>query len=101
MFIYNVTMKVDWEINDAWLNWMLNEHMPAVINTKCFTTYHLLKLHDVDDMEGPTYAAQYYTDSKALYNRYLELHAQNFVKDTNNKWQDHVIMFRTFMEIIS
>ena len=37
MFIYNVTVKVDWSIHDAWVQWMLNEHMPEMIKTGCFT----------------------------------------------------------------
>ena len=31
MFIYNVTVKVDWSIHEAWVQWMLNEHMPEMI----------------------------------------------------------------------
>jgi hypothetical protein len=100
MFIYNITTKVGWNINDAWVGWMMQEHMPLLLNTNCFTRYQLLKLHEQDDEEGPTYVAQYFTESKALYNRYIELYADKMFKETINKWGDNFISFRTLLEII-
>ena len=100
MFIYNVTTKIGWNINDAWIVWMMQEHMPALINTNCFIRYQLLKLHEQDDDEGPTYVAQYFTESKALYNRYIELYADKLLKETINKWGDNFISFRTLLETI-
>ena len=101
MFIYNVTTKVDWSINDAWLEWMLNEHMQQLLDTKCFTEYKLMKLHDVDDSDGPTYAAQYFAESKALYNRYVEIYAPQLREIINNKWSNGLVSFRTLMEVVS
>ncbi len=101
MFIYNVTNKVDWLIHKLWVDWMLNEHMPALIQTKCFNKYQLLKLHDQDDSEAPTYVAQYFTESKALYNRYIELHANNFRLEVIDKWNNYVVTFRTLMEVVN
>jgi len=100
MFIYNVTTKIGWNINDAWIVWMMQEHMPALINTNCFIRYQLLKLHEQDDDEGPTYVAQYFTESKALYNRYIELYADKMLKETIKKWGDNFISFRTLLETI-
>ena len=100
MFIYNVTSKIDWSIHDGWIEWMLEEHMPAMVATRCFTQAQLLKLHEQDDTDGPTYAAQYFAESKAQYNRYLEMHAQRFRQDSAKKWGDKFIAFRTLMEVI-
>jgi hypothetical protein len=101
MFIYNITYKVDWNINDVWLNWMLNEHMQLLTDAAGFTKFQLIKLHDVDEAEGPTYAAQYFMDNKDVYNRYLELHAAKFQTEMYNKWNDSVFSFKTLMEVIS
>jgi len=100
MFIYNVTTKVNWGIHDAWLLWMQTEHIPALLNTNCFMHYQLLKLHEQDDEEGPTYIVQYFTESKALYNRYMELFAGAIRKDYVGKWGDNFIAFRTLLEVI-
>ena len=74
--------------------------MPALIKTNCFAVSQLLKLHDQDDGEGPTYVAQYFAESKALYNRYLELYANDFTKIAIEKWGDGFIDFRTLLEVI-
>lgn len=100
MFIYNVTTKVNWAIHDAWVEWIIKEHMPALIQTNCFTRFQLLKLHEQDDTEGSTYIAQYFSESKAQYNRYIELYAQKFRNDGVTKWTDNFIAFRTLMEVV-
>jgi hypothetical protein len=53
MIIYNVTVKPENNIADAWLQWMKDEHIPDVINTGCFTKATLCKLLEVDDEDGP------------------------------------------------
>lgn len=101
MFIYNVTTNVSWNVHDDWLAWMQQVHMPAVIATGCFVEYHLLKLHGQDETEGPTYIAQYHAESKALYNRYLELFANGFRKEIAEKWGENIYAFRTLLEVIA
>jgi len=100
MFIYNVTTKVDWSINDAWVEWMQKEHMPAFLETNCFLQFRLLRLHDQDDEEGLTYVAQYFAESKASYNRYLTMHANDVAATEFKKWGDKFISFKTLLEVI-
>lgn len=100
MFIFNVTTKVNWGIHEAWLKWMQAEHMPALLRTHCFVRYQLLKLHEQDEEEGPTYIAQYFAESKALYNRYIEVYAGAIRKEYNDKWGNNYIAFRTLLEVI-
>lgn len=100
MLIYNVTTKVDWSIADEWLSWMQSIHIPEVIGTGCFEKHQLVRLLEVDDEEGPTYAAQYFATSKELYNDYIKRYAPDFRKEINNKWGDKFISFRTLMELV-
>lgn len=100
MLIYNVTLKVDHRIHEPWLQWMQTEHIPDVMKTGCFEKYQVLRLLDIDDTEGPTYAVQYYAISNAQYNRYLELHAPRLRKEVVQKWGEQLIAFRTLMEVV-
>jgi hypothetical protein len=100
MFLYNVTIKVDWSIHDAWLQWMKEEHMPDVTGTGCFTHHRLLRLLEVDDAEGPTYAAQYFAESKALYNRYIENFSSTMRDKGTQKWGNRFIAFRSIMQVV-
>ena len=98
--VYNVTTKVEPSIVDAWLEWMLEEHIPAVMKTNCFVDYKVVRLLDVDDSEGPTYAVQYSAESKADYNRYIELFASQMSKRSFEKWSDRFISFGSVMEVV-
>ncbi len=98
MILYNVTIKVNWNIHNKWLQWMKEEHMPEMVQTGCFTHFELLRLLEVDEEEGPTYAAQYYADSKAFYNKYIEKFATNMREKGLKKWGTDFIAFRTVMQ---
>lgn len=98
--IYNVTNKVDAAIADAWLSWMLQEHIPAIMQTGCFSSYKVVRLLEVDDTEGPTYAVQYSADSKADYNRYITVYAPAMRQKSYDKWGDRFIAFRSVMQVV-
>ena len=100
MIIYNVTLKVDWMIHDAWFAWMQQVHIPEVVATGCFTGSQLIRLLETDEKEGPTYAAQYFAESKSDYDRYIELHSTLMRQKVNDKWGDQLVAFRSLMEIV-
>jgi hypothetical protein len=100
MLIYNVTTKVDWSIAEQWLKWMQEIHIPEVMDSGSFIKYQLVRLLDIDDEEGPTYAAQYYVASKADYNNYINTYSANLREHVNKSWGNKYISFRSLMEII-
>jgi hypothetical protein len=99
-FIYNVTIKVDLSIADRWLTWLLNIHIPEIIATGCFHGYRVVRLLEIDDSEGPTYAVQYEAASKADYNRYITMHADGLRKKSIDEWGNRFIAFRSVMEVV-
>ncbi|HMZ46575.1 MAG TPA: DUF4286 family protein [Chitinophagaceae bacterium] len=101
MFIYNVTIQVEPSIHDAWLIWLQNIHIPEVMNTGCFTKYQLVKLLDTKEEENTTYAVQYYLESKADYNRYIELFAPLLREAGLLAWGNKFAAFRTFMQVVN
>lgn len=100
MFIYNVTTKVDPSIQQAWLHWIKEEHIPEIINTGCFIKGTVMHLLEIDDNEGPTYAVQYIAESKALYNRYIDKFAPLMRQKAIDKWGNKFIAFRSVMQVI-
>ena len=98
--IFNVTVKLEQQIADDWLDWMVNEHIPEIMHTGCFIDFKIVRLLETDDSEGPTYAVQYHALSKADYNRYIELHAPEMRKKSFAKWGEQFIAFRSLMEVV-
>ena len=100
MIIYNVTIKIEDPIATDWLKWLQQEHIPEVMQTGCFSSYKIVRLLEVDDSEGPTYAIQYSADSKADYNRYIQLHAGELRDKSFRKWGDRFVAFRSVMQVV-
>jgi len=100
MIIYNVTVKVDHSIADDWLSWLQEEHIPGIIATECFTDARILRLLEVDEADGITYAVQYHANSKALYNRYIKEYSTDIRNKGTGKWGDKFVAFRSVMQIV-
>jgi hypothetical protein len=100
MIIYNVTCKVDHSIADEWLSWLQQEHIADLIATGCFTHARILRLLEVDETDGITYAVQYHAESKALYNRYIREFSTGMRNKATEKWGEKFIAFRSVMEIV-
>lgn len=100
MIIYNVTTQVNWKIHEAWLAWMKTEHIPEVLATGLFTHHRLLRLIEVDETEGPTYAVQYFTSVREKYEQYISSHAKDLREKVLLKWGDQVFAFRSLMEVV-
>jgi hypothetical protein len=100
MFIYNVTIMMDWRIHEAWLQWMQDIHIPEVLGTGCFEKHQLVRLIDVDETEGPTYAAQYFAATEADYKRYIEMYAPALRQGGLDKWGEKAVYFRSIMRIV-
>jgi hypothetical protein len=101
MIIYNVTIKIQNSIHQQWLIWLKDEHIPEILNTGCFTQSNVLQLLETDDSEGPTYAVQFHAESKAQYNRYLELFSGELRKKSYEKWGDQFIAFSSLMQVVN
>ena len=101
MLIYNVTTKVAHKINDAWLQWMKEEHIPHVMDTNMFTHYQMVRLMETDDSDGVTYAVQYFCNNWDQYAQYIRNFAPELRKKAIDRWGDQINSFRTLMEVIN
>ncbi|MCW3122207.1 MAG: hypothetical protein JWQ38_1699 [Flavipsychrobacter sp.] len=100
MIIYNVTIKVEADAADSWVEWMKGEHMPEVLALGLFTDCRLSRLLEQDELEGITYAAQYFCDSMTEYNTYIDKHAEGMRDKSFKRFGGKFVAFRTVMEVI-
>ncbi len=101
MIVYNVTTKVDTAVAGEWLQWLKEEHIPEIINSGCFTHANILELLETDNTDGPTYTVQYFAESKALYNLYIEKFAPVMREKSFDKWGNKTIAFRSLMKVVN
>jgi uncharacterized protein DUF4286 len=99
MIVYNVTTRVDRQIEKAWLTWLKTEHIPAIMATGLFSEYKLFHLLEQED--EITYVVQYFAPSMEHYKKYIDELSLQFHQRTFDKWGDRLISFRTVMEIVN
>ncbi len=101
MIIYNVTISINPEIETEALNWLREVHIPDVFRTKLFLEYNMYKI--VEDPLTKThnsYAIQYHLESWKKFEEYTEKHAERLKGETQSKFGENVLAFRTFLEKI-
>ena len=101
MIIYNITTKVHHSIALEWLQWLKEIHVKEVMESNCFTEFKIVKLLEIDETDGPTFAVQFAAESKGLYNRYIEKFAGEMRKQSFDKWGDKFISIWTVMQIVN
>lgn len=100
MFIYNVTVHVEPIVEDKWLEWMREEHIPAVLNTGKFTKAKLFKVITDQDQGGVSYATQYHCATSKEYELYLNENAEGLRKEAQDRFGSSILAFRTQLEEI-
>ncbi|PZD78500.1 DUF4286 family protein [Mesonia sp. K7] len=100
MHIYNVTINVNDEIHQGWLDWMKNEHIPKMLQTGKFTKALMTKVLVEEQMGGTTYSVQYTAKDKATLDTYYKENAAILRNETVKKFGDQLVAFRTELEVV-
>jgi predicted solute-binding protein len=98
MILYNVTVKIDLDVHDDWLNWMQEVHIPDLMQTGLFERHSISKVLLQDDSDGITYAVQYACKDMATLQKYMAQHAPRLQNDHNERYKDKYVAFRTILE---
>lgn len=99
MYIYNVTINIEESVHDLWLEWMKQEHIPAMLRTGKFYKALMTRVEVEEEMGGITYSVQYRTDSKETLQRYYDEDAE-ILRAQSKPFAGKFIAFRTELEII-
>ncbi len=100
MIIYNVTVKVDLDIHDEWVQWMKLVHIPEVLETGHFVDHRMMRILDEHETDGITYAIQYHAKNMQEYFDYQANHAKRLQKDVELLYKDKYVAFRTVMRVV-
>lgn len=98
MILYNVTVNIDTDVEQEWLVWMKEIHIPEVMATGLFLESRMFRVL-ADDEGGITYAVQYSCADMAHYERYRDEHAPRLQAKTQEKYGGKFAAFRTLLEL--
>ena len=98
--IYNVTIQIEKDVAEEWLNWMKEVHVPDVMATKMFESYQISRIIK-DQPEGISYAVQYVCKDMKTLHHYQVNFAQKLQAQHTDRYKEKFVAFRTLMEIVA
>lgn len=99
MILYNVTVNIDQTVEQEWLQWMKEVHIPEVMATGMFLENKIFKLL-VEEEQGTTYSFQYFAKSIKELNQYLQKFAPALQQDHAVKYNNKFVAFRSMLELV-
>lgn len=100
MVIYNVTINIEESIEQQWLTWIQEEHIPDMLATGKFVKALLTKVLVEEEMGGVTYSVQYNCPSKEVLESYYKEDAER-LRSESKRFAGKFVAFRTELEVIS
>lgn len=100
MYIYNVTINIQEDVHERWVDWMKNEHIPDMLKTGKFIKALMTKVMVDEEMGGITYSVQYTAESKQMLDRYYAEDAKE-LRGKTAPFEGKFVAFRTELEVIT
>ncbi|MCX8080513.1 MAG: DUF4286 family protein [Bacteroidia bacterium] len=99
MYIYAVSVHVATDVEQEWVEWMTETHIPDVLKTGCFLHARLFKVEQSDN-EGVIYSVQYTYASKDDFERYEKAFADALRREHTLKFGNRCHAFRSHAQLI-
>ena len=100
MILYNVTVAIDKEVEEEWVIWMKNVHIPEVMETNQFEEYKFFKVLNTDDPKASSYSVQYFAESMKNIQLYMNAFAPELQQKALLKFPNRIAAFRTILETV-
>ncbi len=100
MYIYNITINIEKSIEEDWLKWMQEKHIPEMLNTGKFFEAKMCQVM-VEEDQGVTYSVQYTTDSKETLEKYYQENAAQLRQEGLVLFKEKFVAFRTELKVIN
>ncbi|MBS9523320.1 DUF4286 family protein [Litoribacter alkaliphilus] len=100
MILYSVTVNIDTDVENEWLDWMKSEHIPDVMATGMFVEYKFYRLlHETED-GGVNYSVQYFAESIDRIEQYQTEFATKLQEEVKKRYDGKYVVFRSLLETV-
>jgi Domain of unknown function (DUF4286) len=101
MILYNVTVKINADLEKDWLHWMKETHIPDVLRTGLFSAYKLCRILQEEEDGGVTFAIQYFCANLEDFQQYQKEYAPALQQEHMARYNGQYVAFRTLMEVLN
>lgn len=98
--IYNVTVIVNPVVEERWLKWMREEHIPNVMETGLFSSFLFTQVFPEQEQDHPSYSIQYRAADLESIKLYMQMYADELRAKSAKAWGEHALAFRTVLEVL-
>jgi hypothetical protein len=100
MILYSVTVNIQAEKEEEYIDWMKNIHIPEIMSTGLFVENKFFRLLQEEEDGGVNFSSQYYAQNMEKLHQYQELYAAELQNKLKLKFGEHYIAFRTILESV-
>ncbi len=98
IFLYNVTIGIDKEIESEWLEWMKKYYLPTAMKTGAFSEFKIYKVLTHEDETSVSYSVQYFSDAIEKIVQYLNNDGKMLVEEHRARFKDKHVVFNTLLQ---
>lgn len=98
MIIYSITYTVDSGLEQEWLTWIKETHIPRIMRSRRFTRYTLQQLIDPVEKDKKVFNLQFHAAQGDDLNKFLVEDAEIYLGAHDERFGEQVVTFDTVME---
>ncbi|MBS1681444.1 MAG: DUF4286 family protein [Bacteroidetes bacterium] len=98
MFLYNVTIGIDKEIEHEWLSWMKNYYLPKVMQSGAFLEYKIYKVITHEDEGSVSYSVQCFSNAIEKIVHFLNNDGKVLVEEQRDRYKEKHVVFNTLLQ---
>ena len=98
IFLYNVTIGVDKEIESEWLAWMKQYYLPKAMQSGAFLEHKIYKVLTHEDEGSVSYSVQYFSDAIEKIVYYLNNDGKALVVELRERYKEKHVVFNTLLQ---
>jgi len=98
MILFSLTVNIDNDIEEEWLEWMRQTFIPSLWLTGFFQEKRFLRLLSNEEQGGLTYSLQLTIENLSKYHEFEKHHLQDFRNMLYGKYAGRLVDFQTILE---
>jgi len=99
VILYNVTVGIDREVEEEWVVWMKEQHIPKVMATGMFFENRMFKVLTGEE-DNISYSIQYFSEDLNKVENYLNNFAPALIAEHNERFRNKHVAFRTLLQSV-
>jgi hypothetical protein len=100
MFLYNTTYLVPDKVNDTWLKWVKDKHIPFMLGTTYFNKPQIARIITNNQEEGTSFSVQFHVQDIHTLKLWNQEFRDAFQGDFFLQFGTEVVFFSTVLELI-